>query len=399
MPSGSSGGPTSSTSYTSNLPDFAKPYFESLMSRAEANSEVPYQPYTGQRQAGTAADTTTAANATRAAFAAGSPGVDAAKTAAAGAAPVVSGLTGFASKEISSGYNPSAPYAAATFNPGTVAPGSVGAPAFSAADAARYADPYREAVTVRQKAAAVRTFEEGQGARDAPAVRAGGLGGYRNLVSEGVARRGLQNQLGDIDAAGLKEGWDQAQKQFNADESRALQAGTTTAQLGLTAQQSNQQAGLAAQERTEASRQYGATTGAQQKQFEATQDMQGQVETERARQQAAAVNQQGGAMALNQAQALGGLADMEQRLAQARTAALHAQGTAQESFTQRALDIATADFESQRDAEQQRLQQLSGLMRGVPVSPNTTVAKYENPNQMLQLAGLGGLALTGAART
>ena len=43
------GGPTSSTSYQTNLPEYARPYYEGLMNRAEDTSEQPYIPYGGQR--------------------------------------------------------------------------------------------------------------------------------------------------------------------------------------------------------------------------------------------------------------------------------------------------------------------------------------------------------------
>ena len=46
---GGGGGPQQSTTYTSNLPEYAQPYFERGMERAEALSQEGYIPYTGQR--------------------------------------------------------------------------------------------------------------------------------------------------------------------------------------------------------------------------------------------------------------------------------------------------------------------------------------------------------------
>ncbi len=50
MPSG--GGNTTSTVYQSSLPQYARPYYESMMDRTLSESERPYQPYEGQRLAG-----------------------------------------------------------------------------------------------------------------------------------------------------------------------------------------------------------------------------------------------------------------------------------------------------------------------------------------------------------
>ena len=46
------GGPTQSTTYTSNLPEYARPYYERMMSRAEAESNQPYVRYRDDRLAG-----------------------------------------------------------------------------------------------------------------------------------------------------------------------------------------------------------------------------------------------------------------------------------------------------------------------------------------------------------
>ena len=47
---GGGGGPQTSTTNTSNLPEYARPYFERGMERTEALSQEGYVPYTGQRR-------------------------------------------------------------------------------------------------------------------------------------------------------------------------------------------------------------------------------------------------------------------------------------------------------------------------------------------------------------
>ena len=66
MGGGSGGGqPTQSTTNTSNLPEYARPYFERMMGRAEAESNQPYVSYGGQRIAGFTPDTQAGFQATR----------------------------------------------------------------------------------------------------------------------------------------------------------------------------------------------------------------------------------------------------------------------------------------------------------------------------------------------
>ena len=97
-------------------------------------------------------------------------------------------------------------------------------------------------------------------------------------------------------------------------------------------------------------------------------------------------------MALNQAQMSASVAESSQKLEQARNAALAAQGTAQQEFAQKDLDVAYNNFLTQRDFEAQRLQQFGGLLRGVPVAANTTQQVNTSSNPMAQVAGLGSLA-------
>ena len=467
------GGSTTSTgtTYTSNLPEYAKPYFQTLMNRAETESQRNPADfvYAADRTANTTADTTAAAAATRAAFTNGDPPeIHAARLAAAQAGGVSQGLSQFQGANVQSAYTappayagkqfrstytaPPAyagaqfqgadfrsdytaptPYTGAQFDPRMIQAASVSAQPFTGEDAARYMSPYMQQVVNRQTEAAQRAFDEGQGARDQNAISKGAFGGYRNAIQEGVAQRGLQTQKGDIQAAGSQAAYQQAQAQFNADQLRQLQAGTTTAGYGMTAQSANQQADLDAQKAQEMSRQYGSTTGSQQQQFASTEAMRAALATDASRAQAqgateasrqygatlgsqqqqfaateamraaqatdasriaaAGVRQQGGAMALNQAQMSAGLAESSQKLEQSRTAAMAAQGTAQQEYAQKDMDIAYNNFLVQRDFEAQRLQQFGGLLRGVPVSANTTMQQNSSSNPLAQVAGLGPLAL------
>jgi hypothetical protein len=100
-----------------------------------------------------------------------------------------------------------------------------------AADA--YMNPYVGSVIANQQRDAQRQADIAGTQRGARAAQAGAFGGSRQAIENAEAARNLALQKGDIEATGMQNAYSQAQQQFNADQARQL-----------TAQQSNQQAGL-----------------------------------------------------------------------------------------------------------------------------------------------------------
>lgn len=94
--------------------------------------------------------------------------------------------------------------------------------------------PYMQNVVDIQQREALRQDAIARQGRAAQAVRSGAFGGTREGVVEAEAQRNLDTRLGDIQAQGLQQAYQQAQQQFNAEQ-----------QAKLAAAQSNQQAGLA----------------------------------------------------------------------------------------------------------------------------------------------------------
>lgn len=209
---GGQSAPTQSTSYTSNLPEYARPYFERMMGRAEAESNQPYVSYQGSRLAGFTPDTSAGFDITRSVAARGTPEVQAG-TGFAGAA----GMRGLSA----SGYEAS----------------PIQQQSFGQAQAQQYMSPYMENVVERQKQAALRDYQEGQPSRDTAAIRAGAYGGYRAAIQQGVAQRGLGEKLSDIEAMGRQKAYESAQGQFERDRAASMQAQTTTEQQRLNAAQ------------------------------------------------------------------------------------------------------------------------------------------------------------------
>ena len=100
-----------------------------------------------------------------------------------------------------------------------------------AADA--YMSPYMQSVVDIQKREAARQSGIQGTQQQAQAAQAGAFGGARDAIQRAERERNLGQQMGDIQAQGSQAAYQQAQQQFNAEQ-----------QARLAAQQSNQQAGL-----------------------------------------------------------------------------------------------------------------------------------------------------------
>lgn len=142
---------------------------------------------------------------------------------------------------------------------------------FGIGQAREYMSPYMQDVVEQQKQAAVQDYARQLPGMSAAAARAGAKGGTREALVQAEAQRGLQQQLGNIEATGRQQAFQQAQQQFAADRAAQMQAaqlnqaaGLTTGQQNLAAalgvQQLGTQAGLQA---ALANQQAGLTTGQQ----------------------------------------------------------------------------------------------------------------------------------------
>lgn len=101
-----------------------------------------------------------------------------------------------------------------------------------AADA--YMSPYIQSVIQKQQREAQRSADIAGTQRNAKAVGAGAFGGSRQAIENAEAARNLQTQMGDIEATGMQNAYQQAQAQFNAEQQAKLSAQTANQQAGLT---------------------------------------------------------------------------------------------------------------------------------------------------------------------
>jgi hypothetical protein len=317
---GGSPAPTTTTTNTSNLPEYAQPYFENLLNRTQALSYQQYQPYGGARLAGftpqqQAIQSEVGGMRTPGQFGQATSGMTATGGLGMGAA-----ATGLGQ--------------ALSYNPAS-------AQTFGGAQAQQYMSPYQQNVT---DIALREARQQGDLQRQAGmlgSIGRGTFGGARQALLQSEGDRNLVRTMGDIQAQGSQQAFQNAQQQFNADQQRQQQASQYAAGLG--------------------SQLFGAgLTGAQQA-----------------------------------ASGLGALGTAQQQADLNRINAQQATAAQQQSLNQNQLDIAYQDFLRQRDYPQEQLGFYSNILRGLPVQLASTQQTYQAaPNVASQIAGAGLGALS-----
>jgi hypothetical protein len=226
MGKGGGGGappPTQQTVTQTNLPEYARPYFENIMQRAQSESYRDYQPYEAERIAGFTPAQTAAQQET---LGMQTPEQIAAGTGLTGAGGL--GALGAGQQFMSMATDPT--------------------------QMQSFMSPYQQAVTDIAKREAIREAQIAQQQTNLGAARQGTYGGARQAVGQSERERGLLDRLANIQATGSQKAFEAARQaqQFGSDlglrgSGQAVQAGQALGQLGQTQQQANIQR-LTAQE-------------------------------------------------------------------------------------------------------------------------------------------------------
>lgn len=187
---GGSSAPTQQNVTQTNLPEYARPFFENIMNRAQALSYQQYVPYQNER------------------IAYFTPGQQQTQ------------------QEVMGMRDPSQIYDASNiaYNAANYQPGQFGPETFTPGIAEQYMSPYMQNVVDVQKREALRDAEIAQLGQNLGAARQGTYGGARQALLTGERERGLRTQLGDIQAAGSEKAFGQAQQQFERDRAAKTQA-------------------------------------------------------------------------------------------------------------------------------------------------------------------------------
>jgi hypothetical protein len=218
---GGGGQNSTNTTYSTNLPEYAQPFYEELLKQSgkqiyqtDASGNVtgvkPYEGYTGERLAGftpeqKAAQTEVAGMTTPGEF-----------TTAQGTLGTVGAQAGTAATR---GLGAAYGYTPGTFTPATISTGE-----FDAAAAKKYMDPYTQSVIDIEKREAQRQADIQKAGASMGAIGRGTFGGAREGLMQSEADRNTQQVLADIQARGGQRAYEQALAAFQADQNRGLQA-------------------------------------------------------------------------------------------------------------------------------------------------------------------------------
>jgi hypothetical protein len=209
---GGGGAPPANTSQVT-IPEYAQPYMEKLLGKAEALTSSPYQTYKGDRIAGISDLQTEARGDVAGMELPGQFGTG----------------TGFAEQGGIAALGAGDRYLNAVTDPNITK---------------AFMSPYMQNVVDLQKSSAIRDAQKAQLGADLGAARQGSYGGARQLLATTERERALGSQLADIQARGTQSAYDQALKnmQFGTEAglrgaATGIQGAQVLGQLGTAQQQ------------------------------------------------------------------------------------------------------------------------------------------------------------------
>ena len=396
MGKGSGGGSQTSqvTQTTTNLPEYAKPYYTQLLERGMYESTRPYEAYPGQRLAQFSPAQGQAMQGIAGLQAPEQTGLATELATTVGLQPTNQGAG------IAAGFNPTpvqTNYQAGQFDPGYTAGGiNADFQAGTMTDPnviAQYMNPYQQLVTDNQKREATRVAAQQTPQIQAQATMSGAGGGTRESLLMAENERNLMRQLGDIQATGDQAAYNQALQAFEADRGARLnqaQFGLEKYNAGEQARQRAAQMGLDAQAQEEAARQ------AMEKFSLDTQQFNTETQRQKAMLGLAGLESDQAALAqrLGAAELLGNLGQQQQGLDLERLQALLNVGNQQQNLAQQSLNMGYEDFLRQQAFGKEQLAYLSALLQGTPIQAGSTTAAYgKAPSTEQQLLGSGISAL------
>jgi hypothetical protein len=210
-------------------------------------------------------------------------------------------------------------------------------------DLKQYMSPYMDNVVARQQADAQRQSQIAGQAQQAQAARSGAFGGSGDYLMRGQAAGNLARQKGDIQAQGLQNAYQQAMAQFN------------------TAQAQNQ----AAQQLNAQQQQFGAGLGLQ-----------------------------GMQTALSGAKSLADIGQTQYGQNMGLLSLQNQFGGQQQQQTQNQLNAEYQDYLNAQNYPYKQLGFMSDMLRGLPLTQQSSAMYGQAPSMVQQVAGLG---ITGKA--
>jgi hypothetical protein len=419
--------PTETVQVTSNIPEWAKPYAERLLGEAEKLSRRGFQPYQGQMveefnplQEQAFLDIAGMRPASQLGQATGLAGLAGLRAERTGQYTPMGAQQFYDApqmREMGLSYISAQAPNLQQYQMGPAE--RVRTQSFARPGASeQFMSPYMQGVVEEQKKQAIQDYSRQLPGMSAAAARAGARGGTRETLLQSEAQRGLQNQLGGIQAAGLQNAFQQAQQQFNAEQAARLQAQLANQAAGINVGSQNLGALLGVQQ-LGAGQNLQSQLANQQAQLQTQQQGLGQLQNlnQAALQNAAQRAQYGlaGAQLGEQSRQFGaglGLSALQQQLAAAGTLGQLGQqqygqqmginqaqlgaGSQIQALGQQDLASRYQQFLNEQQLPFQQMGFFSDILRGTPSSA-AIQQRYQAPPSLggivggLGLAGLGGL--------
>ena len=391
---GSSSSPTQQSTQVSELPEWAKPYAQETLAKAQTLTAQPYQTYNAPRIQGFTQDQLTAQQQARDMGPASQLGT---ATGLASAVGLGAMGTQYQPGQFQNQFQAPGQYTPSQFamlqaqapdlmqyqmgGPERVRTGSFTRPGTAEA----YMSPYIEQAIAPQLREAQRASDIAGTQMAGQATQAGAFGGSRFGLMEAERQRNLATQMGDIRARGLQSAYEQAQNLYGTEQQRALQAALANQQAGLQvggqnlqallgvqqlgagqnlqAQLANQQMLQSAQQAAEQSRQFGAGQGLQAAGLGAQYGQAAEQLGEQSRQFGANLGMQGLTTGLQAAGQLGQLGQTQYGQEMGINQLLNQYGTQQQALQQQGLSQAYQDFLNQQNYPYKQLGFMSDLDR------------------------------------
>jgi hypothetical protein len=379
---GGGSSPSSTTTSTTGLPEWAKGYAQDTLAKQAALSNRPYEAYDAPRIQGFTPMQVQAQQ--QAASMKTSPELGQ-------AAGIVGGI---ASQAQNASYTPGQFNAQQVNAPGLqnyqMGPAErVSTQSFTGQGTAdQYMNPYMQSVVDIQKREAGRQSGIQGTQQQAQATQAGAFGGSRDAIMRAERERNLGQQMGDIQAQGSNAAFQQAQQQFNAEQQARLAAQQANQQAGLTTGIQNLAANLGVQ-------QLGAGQNLQAQLANQQMGMTAQQAAEQSRQYGAGYGMQGLQTGLSAAGQLGALGSQRFNQGMDINRLQSAYGAQEQAMGQAGLTQAYQDWQNQRDYPQQQLGNMANMIRGLPIGSTTNSSGTYNqgsPSFGQQLGSLGSAA-------
>jgi hypothetical protein len=378
MDEGGGGQPTSQTVTQTSIPEYAKPYVEKMLGKAQALSDQPYKPYQGQRIAGFDPMQLQAQQNV----------ANLGPSQQLGQATQMAGLAGLRAGNVQYDTSNIAEQRAKNAflqqyqmqGPEAVYTGSFTEPG----EASRYMSPYVQQALQPQLREARRQSDIAAQQQQAQAVGAGAYGGSRQAIVEAERQRNLQQQLGDITGRGYQTAFEQAQNLYGTEQGRAMQAALANQQMGFQTGQQNLQALMGVQN-------LAAQQGLTAQQLNQQANLEAQKAQEQSRQYGAGLSMQGLQTQLQAAGQLGQLGQTQFGQEKDIINALNAAGSQRQGLEQQGLDTDYQEFLKQQQYPYSQLGFMSDMFRGLPLSQGVQTGYQAPPSMLSQAAGLGFL--------